>query len=374
MGNKQKKIKERRKKELSKSEKIEKALEQEKEFQKQEIKFLLLGTGESGKSTFIKQLELIYKTGFDNEKRELYRRTIQKNLILHTKHLIHGTEILGTKIKNETKKLTKGFLEIDETKPLTLELSERISKIWEDNGIKKVFRSRSTLQIPDSASYYLNDIKRIMKVKYQPTDKDILYCRIPTTGIVKVQFKVNDFVWTIVDVGGQRSERRKWIHQFDDVSVLIYVVALSEYDQKLYEDETINRMHESLETFDNTANNSYFLRTSCILIFNKMDLFEEKIQKVDPRTCFRDYRGGLNAEKAKKFVSEKFKNLGQNKKRKVKMFFTTATITRNMTKIFWNTNYSHIVKFLFIIDYLFLSDSFLSYESRGSVVEFRQVP
>lgn len=39
-------------------------------------------------------------------------------------------------------------------------------------------------------------------------------------------------------MGGQRSERKKWIHCFEDVTAIIFCVAMSEYDQVLHEDET----------------------------------------------------------------------------------------------------------------------------------------
>lgn len=44
------------------------------------------------------------------------------------------------------------------------------------------------------------------------------------------------YLFSVVDVGGQRSERRRWIHCFDNVTSLIYVASLSEYDQVLLED------------------------------------------------------------------------------------------------------------------------------------------
>jgi len=41
----------------------------------------------------------------------------------------------------------------------------------------------------------------------------------------------------MVDVGGQRSERRKWIHCFENVTSIMFLVALSEYDQVLVESD-----------------------------------------------------------------------------------------------------------------------------------------
>ncbi len=88
---------------------------------------------------------------------------------------------------------------------------------------------------------------------------------------------LKDLNFRVFDVGGQRSERKKWIHCFEDVTAIIFIVALSEYDQVLVEDETTNRMHESLRLFDSICNNKWFVNTSIILFLNKKDLFEEKI-------------------------------------------------------------------------------------------------
>ena len=49
------------------------------------------------------------------------------------------------------------------------------------------------------------------------------------------------------DVGGQRSERKKWIHCFEDVTAIIFCVAMSEYDQVLHEDETTVSIYLSSE-------------------------------------------------------------------------------------------------------------------------------
>ena len=46
-------------------------------------------------------------------------------------------------------------------------------------------------------------------------------------------------VYRLCDIGGQRSERKKWIHCFEGVTAIIFLVALSEYDLCLAEDQEI---------------------------------------------------------------------------------------------------------------------------------------
>jgi len=104
----------------------------------------------------------------------------------------------------------------------------------------------------------LDDLDRLGAKEYQPTEQDILRTRVKTTGIVEVHFSfknlnfkydnymdfnfmmlINKTLWIrLFDVGGQRSERKKWIHCFEDVTAIIFCVAMSEYDQVLHEDET----------------------------------------------------------------------------------------------------------------------------------------
>ncbi len=101
----------------------------------------------------------------------------------------------------------------------------------------------------------------------------------------------------MVDVGGQRSERKKWMHNFESVTSIIFCTALSEYDQVLLEerkqvrkrisgqpfsptDVSQNRMEESLVLFESVINSRWFLRTSIILFLNKIDVFKSKLPKV----------------------------------------------------------------------------------------------
>lgn len=123
-------------------------------------------------------------------------------------------------------------------------------------------------------------------------------------------FVVNNF--RMVDVGGQRSERRKWIHCFENVTSIIFLVALSEYDQILFESENEvcifnilasinlvinniinlqNRMEESKALFKTIITYPWFQHSSVILFLNKKDLLEEKIMYSHLVDYFPDFEG-----------------------------------------------------------------------------------
>jgi guanine nucleotide-binding protein subunit alpha len=100
-----------------------------------------------------------------------------------------------------------------------------------------------------------------------------------------------DTVYRIIDVGGQRSERKKWMHHFEDVDLVLFLVALSEYDQALYEDGSVNRLQEALDLFHSICQSQWFTRTAVQLVFNKTDLFREKLKHSPLETYFPDFLG-----------------------------------------------------------------------------------
>ena len=97
----------------------------------------------------------------------------------------------------------------------------------------------------------------------------------------------------MLDVGGQRSERKKWIHCFDEAKAVIFIAALSDYDLTLFEDPSVNRMKESIRLFSSIANNRWFISASMILFLNKSDIFNEKLMKKSTSitVCFPNYKG-----------------------------------------------------------------------------------
>lgn len=84
---------------------------------------------------------------------------------------------------------------------------------------------------------FFHDLERLFSPTYVPTDQDILRSRLKTTGITETVFDLGTLTYRMFDVGGQRSERKKWIHCFENVTALLFLVAISGYDQCLVEDK-----------------------------------------------------------------------------------------------------------------------------------------
>lgn len=75
---------------------------------------------------------------------------------------------------------------------------------------------------------YIRNAARFVAENFEPTNEDILRARMRTSGIIETKFDLEGLEFTIVDVGGQRTERRKWLHCFDNVTAVIYLAALDE--------------------------------------------------------------------------------------------------------------------------------------------------
>jgi len=163
----------------------------------------------------------------------------------------------------------------------------------------------------------------------------VLRCRARTTGIVETDFEIEEYHFKLLDVGGQRNERKKWIHCFENVTAVIFVAAINEYNQLLYEDNATNRVHESLNLFSDICNSRWFRSKSTILFLNKDDLFRDKIARVDLRVCFPEYDGGCDYDKAAAYLKQQFlkRNEYPDTKR-VYVHITCATNTDNISFTF----------------------------------------
>ncbi|XP_074993162.1 guanine nucleotide-binding protein subunit alpha-14 [Calonectris borealis] len=317
---------------------IERQLRRDKRDARRELKLLLLGTGESGKSTFIKQMRIIHGSGYTEEDRKGFTKLVYQNIFTAMQAMIRGMDTLriqyASRENEESAQMIKE-VEVDKVTVLERKQVEAIKKLWEDPGIQECYDRRREYQLSDSAKYYLTDLDRIAMPSFVPTQQDILRVRVPTTGIIEYPFDLENIIFRMVDVGGQRSERRKWIHCFESVTSIIFLVALSEYDQVLAECDNENRIEESKALFKTIITYPWFLNSSVILFLNKKDLLEEKIMYSHLISYFPEYTGPKQDVKAARdFILKLYQDQNPDKEKVIYSHFTCATDTENIRFVF----------------------------------------
>lgn len=379
------------------------------------IKILLLGPGESGKSTVLKQMKLIHGIGFTDYERIQYTKVLWSDTVQSMKILLEEAPRLGITLECEspgstlhsywqlimssesnqvyqedvdemsisavqtfladyvvdykrgrtqpTKKLgdvneydeladyddfsnasVRGGQEKESlmtgdsslaTKPSVMtkwQMAEAINQIWSnDPGLRECILRANEFQLEVNVVQYFDHVFEYAQKNYKSTDQDILNGRIKTTGITETVFNIKDTNFRMFDVGGQRSERRKWIHCFDNVNVVLFVAAVSEYNQVLYEDTQMNRMKESFQLFESISNSRWFIRTPIILFLNKTDLLEKKLTQVSFKQYFPQFHGNeRNYKEVLSFIQQMLLSLNRNPSRQIYVHHTCATDTASM--------------------------------------------
>mmetsp|Transcript_17226 Transcript_17226/g.39808 ORF Transcript_17226/g.39808 Transcript_17226/m.39808 type:complete len:405 (+) Transcript_17226:347-1561(+) len=314
--------------------KIDDEMQIAQQAEEQKIKLLLLGAGESGKSTIFKQMRIIYGSPRTDDNLRMFGVVIRSNCITVTRKLCQVIRMLELEDDLEEEEAEEGFdmtpfeafehlvshlidgtaeplepidlsdywvghcatagLGPNNDAQMFLQICKSIKSLWNSKIVKEVvWQKRSLVNIIDGHKEFLDSVDRIAAKNFKPTQQDVLLARVKTTQVVMERYRIDGIDFEMYDVGGQRSERRKWIDCFDSVDAVIFVAALSEYDQNLAESKRTNRMVEALELFRSICNNRAFANTSVMLFLNKKDIFEEKLHYSDiaAQKPFTDYLG-----------------------------------------------------------------------------------
>nr|XP_046212825.1 guanine nucleotide-binding protein subunit alpha-13-like isoform X2 [Oncorhynchus gorbuscha] len=332
---------------LRKSKAIDKSISRDKTYVKRLVKILLLGAGESGKSTFLKQMRIIHGQDFDQQDREEFRAIIYSNVIKGVRVLVdareklqipwgssdnqvHGDNVMSFDTRSSM--MVHGQVETS----VFLKYLPSIQALWADVAIQHAYDRRREFQLGESVKYFLDNVEKLGEPSYIPSQHDVLLARKPTKGIHEYDFEIKSIPFKMVDVGGQRSERRRWFECFDSVTSILFLVSSSEYDQVLMEDRQTNRLRESLNIFETIVNNRVFLSVSIILFLNKTDLLEEKVLNVSLSKYFPEYTGPDHSlPDVQKFLVDCFREKRRDLTQKpLYHHFTTAINTENIRLVF----------------------------------------
>ncbi|KAM7250934.1 hypothetical protein ACFE04_022817 [Oxalis oulophora] len=285
-------------------------------------KLLLVGYSGSGTSTIFKQAKILYKASpFSEDERENIKMTIQSNVYGYLGILLEGRErfedegvtectySIGPRFKAFSDWLLKTMVSgnLEAIFPAaTREYAPLVEELWKDVAIQATYKRRSELEmLPSVASYFLERAVDILKADYEPSDLDILYAEhvISSNGLASVEFSFpqsgDDDGMDTVDLHDLLSyqlirvqargigENCKWLEMFEDIGMVIFCVSLSDYDQYTVDlnGSSTNKMLLSQQFFETIVTNPTFEQTNFLLLLNKCDLFEEKVERVPLSVC-----------------------------------------------------------------------------------------
>ena len=206
-----------------------------------------------------------------------------------------------------------------------------IDVLWQSATVRRLWSSRRAGKgIFYSHRRYLDNMDRLVDPKYKPSNKDIMLARFRPTDEqdeedepTKVSFVIDDIEFELYNIGHELTEaRRKWMAGFEDgFDALLFLVPLGDYDRwDRAGDDTgisdsskanrVNRMVSSLEYFQQICDEEIISRDKVLLLFNKKDLLDERIERFDLESVspFSDYRGPSNdADRAALYFIDKYK-------------------------------------------------------------------
>jgi len=265
-------------------------------------KYLLLGAGSCGKSTLFRQLKCLYGDGFEAKDEAFSTRAIRTNCVLDILLLLrksldlfeldevrhsecridleampHLLPLIQIVLEHQTdsfqdlsaRHADDGWLEA---------LGRAIACLWALPQVQATYKRRELFCIAANIDFFLSRATEVFAPSFRSSYEDFVRSRITTTSISDALYTVEGIRFHVFDVGGQRSERQKWIHLFEGITAVIFVAALDHFCSKLFEDESKNALEESLDLFEEIVNSKWFQRTHFILYLNKRDLFRQRIR------------------------------------------------------------------------------------------------
>ncbi|CAL5326299.1 unnamed protein product [Camellia sinensis] len=310
-------------------------------------KIILIGYNGSGTSTIFKQAKILYKdVPFSEDERENIKLVIQSNVYGYLGILLEGRERFEDASLNEMRKnqscdepgpsgntdgndgktiysicprlkafsdwllkiMVSGNLEAI-FPAASREYAPLVEELWNNAAIQATYKRRSELELlPSVASYFLERTAAvdILRQDYEPSDVDILYAEGVTSsnGLACLDFSFPHSAPDIdMDTADQHDsllryqlirlqargfgENCKWLEMFEDVRIVIFCVALSDYDQYAIDGDgaLVNKMLLSKKFFENIVTHPTFDQMDFLLILNKFDMFEEKIERVPLTQC-----------------------------------------------------------------------------------------
>ncbi|KAK4207214.1 putative guanine nucleotide-binding protein alpha-2 subunit [Rhypophila decipiens] len=260
---------------------------------KPEFKILLLGSSPSSKSTLLKQMKLCWikqplalSSGpFTESERMQWKPVILENICSYVwaanERCKDSGSIFSAQVQSYMDEIESLYDQVRDHVRSENDLPQGCFRPFHELSRSEEWREKLLTWPSDGMNfpYFMDHLDRIFSPGYIPSCLDLLNARLRTIGITETRFDHDGHEYRVYDVGGRRSERKKWIHCFENVDIILFQVNLGTYDEVLVEDSEQNQLKESLALFQSIRDSHWFRKTSMFLTFTKMDVFERKISR-----------------------------------------------------------------------------------------------
>ncbi|CAM9700856.1 unnamed protein product, partial [Ectocarpus fasciculatus] len=140
---------------------VDEQLERLHEEERTHYKILLLGPGEAGKSTVLKQLKCIYKGGIPLAEQRMHGLAIRRNTIQSMQAILEATVVLGIPLEGEAAAAAGRVLMLDEGTDLSPDIVQQdVVLLWHDGGVRAAYGQRHRYWLLDAAAYYFDNVER----------------------------------------------------------------------------------------------------------------------------------------------------------------------------------------------------------------------
>ncbi|KAI8892421.1 guanine nucleotide binding protein, alpha subunit [Globomyces pollinis-pini] len=306
------------------------------EVENKEPRLLILGNSDSGKSTFLKQLKILYGSGFTDIEKDNAKVQTLTNLLAITEKILNelDDDVITTYYQHILDFSAQCVISPDGFETHVL---DALTTFWTDPIIREKYNQLGDV-FPHTTAHFFDKIAILGTKDYIMNNEDMLLLRTVTQTVADVVFDIKMPDWQgrmhFYDVSGLKYHRKRWIPYFENTNGIIFVVNIAGYNQVLNEDGKTNRMEDALSLYGNLMNNPLLSKSDIIIFFNKNDLFKVKIKEIPLKQFFPEYTGKEKSSSAAiEYFEKKFEKLVEGQKRLVMTHVTCCTDTKAMTAI-----------------------------------------
>ncbi|KAL1591716.1 hypothetical protein SLS60_011715 [Paraconiothyrium brasiliense] len=276
------------------SDAIDRQLESDELNLRRETKLVLVGQPHSGKELVMRQMKVIYAEGYPISERYQYRVAVRSTVRLLIHSIIDLIKDTGVPLTDD---LTPAFavllheVETSDMSHLSPAAVTATQKLWTSPTFSTLYVKNFEIDFPQYASYYAENIARIASDDYVPSEADIIRLNQSSGGIKELRFAWDELGVHLFNISGFIPDqfRKRWFHQLENASALIYTVDVSTYDQPYLGQPTESQLLDDFATFESYANSPKFAGSSIILLLNNFTRFKEKLAHTPLETFFADY-------------------------------------------------------------------------------------